>query len=247
MQTSTRWSVLLFASILYASSLFFAAQVAHAQDKSLVWERFDVDIGVNTDGSFDVAEQQTIRFMSGSFSNGFRDIPKSNFSYLDQWSLSDSNGTLYVESRRGEPYTFSVDDQGDRYVINWYFPPTANSTETYTLSYRVHDGLRYYEAGDQVWWKAIYGDRPFAVLAGRIRVEAPPGAEVEQWAAYVSSVNARDVAVAERVSDGSAIVFDLQQRLESGEDFEVRVQFTAGVVAGEVQPWQARRRRRSPA
>ncbi|MEZ4657553.1 MAG: DUF2207 domain-containing protein [Caldilineaceae bacterium] len=214
--------------------------MAYAQDKTLVWDRFDVDISVNTDGTFDVAEHQTIRFINGSFTKGFRDILKNNFSYLDQWSLIDSQGNSYQQSWSGDPYTFSVDDQGGRYVINWYFPPTANSTETYTLSYRVHDGLRYYEGGDQVWWKAIYSDRPFPVLAGRVRVSAPPGASIEQWAAYINETNARDMAVAERVSDASAIVFDLQQQLNSGEDFEVRVQFTAGVAAGAVQPWQAR-------
>ena len=240
MQTSMRWRALFFVSILSAVLLFSHSLAAYAQDKTLVWDRFDVDISVNTDGTFDVAEHQTIRFINGSFSKGYRDIPKSNFSYLDEWGLVDSSGNVYEQNSSGDPYTFSIDDQGSRYVINWYFPPTANSTETYTLSYRVHDGLRYYEAGDQVWWKAIYSDRPFPVLAARVRVEAPAGAEVQQWSAYINSINARDQAVAEPVNGNSAVVFDLQQQLDSGEDFEVRVQFTAGIAAGEVQYWQQR-------
>ena len=41
-----------------------------AQDKTLVWERFDVDIAVNADSSFDVVEHQAIRFTRGSFTFG---------------------------------------------------------------------------------------------------------------------------------------------------------------------------------
>ncbi|MCB0115601.1 MAG: DUF2207 domain-containing protein, partial [Caldilineaceae bacterium] len=125
-----------------------------AQEKSLVWDRFDVDIFVNEDGTFDVAEHQRIRFTDGEFTFGYRDIPIRYFSYIDNWAVTDSSGNRYDLVNGGSsPYTFTVDDNGGDYVIRWYFPPMRNDTETYTLSYRVHGGLRYYDGGDQVWWK----------------------------------------------------------------------------------------------
>jgi len=238
MRTAVRWTILI---TVIAVLLGVFAPGVYAQDKSLVWERFDVSIVVNASGSFDVAERQTIRFTSGTFTAGYRDILKQNYGYIDNWAVSDSRGNEYIQTGGGEqPYTFTVTDSGDRYVIEWFFPPTANSAETYTLSYTVHDGLRFYEGGDQVWWKAIFGDRSFPVLAGTVRVLVPETARIQEWAAYINSRDARDSATATVLEDERAVIFELTQRLNAGDEFEVRVQFTPGVVDGTVQPWQQR-------
>jgi hypothetical protein len=147
---------------------------AQAQEKSLVWERYDVEIVVNDDGTFNVAEEQRIRFTEGEFTFGYAEIPVRFFNYLDNWAITDSSGNRYTQVTGGStPYTFTVEDLGYRYGVRWYFPSTANSTETYTLSYRVNGGLRYYEGGDQVWWRAISGERTFPVLQGRVTVTVP--------------------------------------------------------------------------
>ncbi|HXF61550.1 MAG TPA: DUF2207 domain-containing protein, partial [Caldilineaceae bacterium] len=234
------------APALWLLALLFLAlgpllsPVAHAQDKSLVWERFDVSIEVNGDGSFDVTERQTIRFTEGVFTSGYRDLPIRNFGYADNWAITDGRGNVYrqTSSGLGEPYTFSVDQRGGSYAINWYFPPTSNTAETYSLSYTVHDGLRFYEEGDQLWWKAIFGDRSFPVLDGEVRVAVPAGATVQEWAAYINGVDARGSAVAQLVGN-QAVVFALEERLDPGEEFEVRVEFTPNIVDGAPQPWQA--------
>lgn len=224
--------------LLLVAMLLLMPISAHAQEQSLLWERFDVTIQVDRDGSFAVTESQTIRFTSGTFRFGFREIPVRNFSYLDNWSITDSEGNRYLPASSGQdPYTFVVNDRGGRYEIRWYFPPLNNRTVTYDLSYTVHGGLRYYEGGDQLWWKAIYGDRSFPVLNGRVRVTTP--AAIQEWAAYINERDARDSATATLIQDGRDIVFDLDRRLNSGEEFEVRVEFAPGVAAGQPQPWQA--------
>jgi len=225
-------------AILVSAALLLAPRT-HAQDKSLVWERFDVDIAVNADGTFDVAEKQAIRFTSGSFTFGYREIPVRNFGSIDNWELTDASGNLYTQAANGDtPYTFTVKDNGYNYVIRWYFPSIQNGSETYTLRYTVHDGLRYYADGDQLWWKAIYGDRSFPVLDGQVRVTTPPGATIQEYAAYINGRDARDSATATVADDKRSVVFELTNRLKAGQEFEVRVQFTAGVVDGAAQPWQ---------
>jgi hypothetical protein len=239
MRIQVRWTVFLLvtAALFCASTLL--GPMAQAQDKSLVWERFDVDIEVNASGTFDVTESQTIRFTDGTFTFGYRDIPIQNFSYIDNWAISDRSGNSYrLASGGAEPYSFTVDNTGGHYVIRWYFPPARNSSETYELSYTVHDGLRFYEGGDQVWWKAIYGERSFPVLEGRVRVIVPNAATIQEWAAYINERDARDSASANLVGDGQAILFELGRRLQSGEEMEVRVEFTPGIVDAVVQPWQ---------
>ena len=123
-------------------------------------------------------------------------------------------------------------------MIKWYFP-TTDQPETYTLSYKVHDGLRYYTEGDQVWWKAVYGDRQFPVLASRVRVLLPAPAVAQQYAAYINGNDARDRVNAEVLDDGRAVIFDTQSTLDAGEELEARVEFTPGVVTGTVPSWQA--------
>lgn len=238
MHIRQRWIWTLLAGALLAGILLVSALPAIAAEKSIVWDRFDVDIKVNRDGTFDVAEHQAIRFVEGSFTFGYRNIKKDNLGAITDWAMTDASGNTYTQTNGGnEPYTFTVDDQGDQYVIRWYFPST-NQPETYTLSYKVHDGLRYYEGGDQVWWKAIYSDRQFPVLSGRVRVMVPDPAVIQQYAAYIGGEDARGRATAELLDDNRTILFTLGSTLQAGEDFEVRVQFTPGVVAGAAPSWQ---------
>ena len=164
MRTQQRWTVLILLGVLCVGLLASQTAPVLAAEKSIVWDAFDVDIQVNPNGTFDVSERQSIRFIDGTFTFGFRNIPKNNLGRIDNWAMSDDSGNIYTQaSEGGEPYTFVVSDTGGQYAVRWYFPATADP-ETYTLRYTVHDGLRYYPDGDQVWWKAVYGDRAYPVL-----------------------------------------------------------------------------------
>lgn len=239
MHVRYRWIWWFLIAFLLSSLYVALVPLASAAEKRVVWERFDVDIQVNKDGSFDVAEHQRIRFIGGTFRKGYREIPKRNFGNLSDWSVTDADGNIYKKTAGGErPYTFKVDDSRDRYKIYWFFPPT-DQTQTFTLRYRVHEGLRYYEGGEQVWWKAVFGDRQFPVLESRVHVEVPAPAIIDEWAAYINSRDARDAVTAERLDNGRSIVFTTLRTLRAGEELEVRVQFTHGVVAGSAPAWQA--------
>ncbi|MEZ4673577.1 MAG: DUF2207 domain-containing protein [Caldilineaceae bacterium] len=224
MCTKKPFQQLLTPMVLAALILFALPTVLFAQDKALVWQDFSVDIHVQQDGTFDVYEYQTINFTSGTFTFGYREIPIQNLGYIDGWQITDGSGNTYQHASTGKtPYTFTVDNSGSSYVINWYFPGRANSTETYTLHYTVHDGLRYYEEGDQLWWKAIYGDRTFPVLDGHVKVTLPAPAQVMNWAAYINERDAKNDASATVAGDQQSVQFALGHRLAAGEEFEVRV------------------------
>ncbi len=231
------------AAVLLGALLIVPIPAASAQEKSLVWERFDVDIVVRPDGAFDVKERQTIRFTRGTFTFGFREIPRDRLRSISDWSLTDGSGNSYRLATAGrEPFTFTVTEQGSRYVIYWFFPPVAGRSETYTIAYAVHGGLRYYEDGDQLWWQAIYGERTFPVRGGRVHLSAP--APIQEWAAYVKQgdrawEDALGMAMASLAENEREVTYEFDRTLAAGEAFEVRVEFAPGVVAGEAQPWQA--------
>ncbi|HIQ04677.1 MAG TPA: DUF2207 domain-containing protein, partial [Anaerolineae bacterium] len=216
--------VLLLSLILVSS--------ATAQEKSLYWDRLDVNITINQDGTFRVAEQQRIVFTSGTFTFGYRRIDMSWLEQIKDITIRDENGHQYQESDTQEPYTFRTQQDGNALVIRWYFPPTADSTHTYVIAYTVAGGLRYYDGGDQLWWKAVFPDRSFPVNHSLVTVHLPPGAAIQNYDAYFTEVEAYE-------PDASTVVFEAKERIKPGQELEVRVEFTHGVVAGTPAPWQA--------
>ncbi|MDH7487407.1 MAG: DUF2207 domain-containing protein [Anaerolineae bacterium] len=210
--------------------LLMVVGIAYAQGKTLYWQRLDVEITVNEDGTFRVEETQEIVFTSGTFTFGYRDI---DMRWLE--SISDvevrEGGRMYQPSGSGAPYTFSTSREGGDFRIRWNFPETGDSTHIYTLAYTVHGGLRYYESGDQIWWKAVFPDRSFPVNSSQVTVHLPAGAEVQQFESYFSPATAQQL-------DARTVVFTADGRIGPGEELEVRVQFTHGVVAGAPAAWQ---------
>ena len=228
----TRWMRWLPALLIAVSVLAAAAPWrAEAQDQTLYWDRFDVDITVNQDGTFDVVETQAITFTSGTFRRGFRSIDGSKLTGITDIGVADGSGA-YEASTSQAPGTFDVEQQGQNTVINWYFDPTSDATRTFTISYRVDGGLRYYEGGDQVWWQAVYGDRQFPVNNSVVTIHLPAQAAIQNLDNYFTPA---DIA---KIDDQTA-QFTATERIPAGQMFEVRAQFTPGVVAGTPAAWQA--------
>nr|HID15013.1 DUF2207 domain-containing protein [Anaerolineae bacterium] len=204
--------------------------VARAQSKTLYWERFDVNITVLPNGDFIVEEIQEIVFTSGEFHYGYRTIPMDrleNITGVEVWE-----GNRQYEQGYGDDYTFhTYVDEGD-FTIKWYFPYTSNSSHTFTLRYTVQGGLRYYEDGDQLYWKAVFADRDFPVYGSIVTVHLPEGATADPVAAYST-----EASIAGRGE--STVVFTAQETLDPGQEFEVRVQFPHGIVQGSPPSWQA--------
>ena len=92
MNIRRRWIWTLLAGMLLAGLVLLSALPTLAAEKSIVWDRFDVDITVNDDGTFDVAEHQSIRFIDGTFTFGYRSLDKQNFGYVSDWAITDESG-----------------------------------------------------------------------------------------------------------------------------------------------------------
>ncbi|NOZ27333.1 MAG: DUF2207 domain-containing protein [Chloroflexi bacterium] len=210
--------------------LVVSTGLAQAQSKTLYWDRWDVDIVVRTDGTFRVVERQTIEFTSGTFTFGIRGVDVRRLDRISDVEVREGD-QVFQKSSSGQPWTFTTYMEGNEFKIKWYFPPTSDSRHTYTIAYTVHGGLRYYEEGDQLWWKAVVADRTFPVNASRVMVQIPEPAEVQNWDAYGVAAQAQKV-------DARTVIFEATEEIPPGREFEVRVQFTPGVVAGQPQPWQ---------
>ncbi|MEA3377231.1 MAG: DUF2207 domain-containing protein, partial [Chloroflexota bacterium] len=207
-----------------------------AQTQTLHWERFDVNIEVLENGDFRVEEVQEIAFTSGSFHFGYRNIPMDRLEGITDVEVWE--GERQYEPGRGGSYTYQTSVEDGDFRIRWEFPYTSNTSHTFILRYTVTGGLRYYDGGDQLYWKAVYADRDFPVYNSTVTVDLPRGATADPVAAYdtKASISGRGTGT---------VAFTAQERIDPGQEFEVRVQFPHGIVQGSKPDWQAAYDRRA--
>jgi uncharacterized membrane protein YgcG len=207
---------------------------AQAQDKSLFWERYDVDIDVQQNSDMLVEELQQIAFTNGTFRFGFRSIPLDRVEGITDVQVSEIIDGVERPYTPGstDQFGFTTSINDGELEITWYFPPTSNSTHTYVIRYLVNGGLRFYEGGDQVWWKAIPADRNFPVRSSRVTVSPPANFPQDQL--VVASYGA---PATNYYDDQGRVVFEAQD-VSADEELEVRVEFPAGVVQGNPAAWQ---------
>jgi len=211
---------LCFALLVMFSLLTIGS--AQAQSKSGYWDRFDVDITVNEDGTFWVQEMQVLSFSGGTFTYVYRNINMDRLNKITDVQVMGDN-ELYTESSGGAPNTYEIStEDGDRY-IKWYFAPTEER-HTYILRYLVHGGLRYYDDGDQLWWKAVPADLIARVENSTVTVHLPAGATAEVVEAY--NVTSQITGKGTRT-----VTFEAQEPIYPGTEYEVRVQFPHGIVS----------------
>jgi uncharacterized membrane protein len=207
---------------------------ARAQDKSLYWQQYDVNLAVQGDSDILVEEIQEIRFTSGTFRFGFATIPLDRVERITDVSVSeviDGQERPYTAGSSNE-YGFVTFDNGDDLEITWYFPPTSNTSHTYILRYRVIGGLRFYPEGDQLWWKAIAPDHNFPIRVSRVTVTLPATFSPDEL-----KIASYGTPATSAVTPDGQVVFDAQN-IAADAELEVRVQFPHGVVQGSPPAWQ---------
>ena len=74
--------------------------VALAQSKSLYWQRYDVDIAIQTNGDFRVTETQELVFTSGTFHFGQREINLNRLNNISDVTVKEANGPRYTQCRQ---------------------------------------------------------------------------------------------------------------------------------------------------
>lgn len=206
---------------------------ALAQDKTLYWETYDVDITVQPDGCFRVVETQQLVFTSGTFQYGIRHIPTENTSGISDLAVSEAGGVLYRESDSGEPFTFSTSESASELNIRYNFPPTTDDDRTMVVEYTVCGALLFYDGGDQLVWKAVPSNELFPIQHASVTVHLPDGATVDNYDATGPQ------GTATLIDNNQGVRFETTESIRAGsQDFAVRVQWPHGIVTGQPASWQ---------
>ena len=137
---SARWMAAFALASLLAIVSMVLAPTAAAQTKTLRWHRWDADIQINSDGTFDVQEVYEIEFIGGEFTFGYRNITIDQFEDIRNIRVREG-GVEYTEDRSEAPNTFYWTKNSSEYVINWFYPSTYDQTRVFTVEYTVDGGL----------------------------------------------------------------------------------------------------------
>ena len=121
----------LLLLVFFLFALF--VQPAAAQDRSVVVQRRDADMTINTDGTVNVVETWIVDFQGGPFRFAFRTIPFNRFSSLVFDGVSE-NGQPYTRADTEQPGTYLGESGSGERTITWFFEPTTDATRTFELA-----------------------------------------------------------------------------------------------------------------
>jgi hypothetical protein len=241
-------SLYALAAVALLLLLTLGAMRALAQGggRSVTWQRFDVDLDIQRDGSMNVTETHVIQF-SAAFQSGFRVVPLDRTTGATDVSVTELVNSQPVAYTRGtdRPNTFSSSTADDGLHIDWWFTPTptTNAVRSFMVRYTVNGAARIYDGGDQLQWRAIYADRSGAVGASIITVHLPGDVDTtavqSAWYAYRStqSFGALNPTGSGAAVDSRTVRLELTQ-LDANVGAEVRVQFPHGLLTAAPPPWQ---------
>jgi hypothetical protein len=212
-----------------------ASPAAYAQDRTLYWQRYDVDLTVQQNGDLRIVETQELVFTSGTFRFGQREVLQSQFSDLRDVTVSELGGPEYQYSEVDAPYTYRVFYDSGYIKIRYNFPPSADMRRTIVIGYTVTDALRFYpDTGvDQLFWKVIPAGNPFPTQSSTITLHLPEPATFTNYGVYGADAEA-DFQTGQR--DATIRIAD---RIRAGQEVEVVAEWQHGIVAGQPAPWQA--------
>ncbi len=207
-------------------ALLLAATPAVAQ-RSLVIERFDAQIKVNTDRSIEVTETLVPRF-TGSWNGLFRMIPveyhtPQGFNWtlrLELQSVTDGDGnSLEVETSRERHYR--------KFKI--WIPGAEDVTRTVIFKYRASNALRFFEEHDELYWNVTGDEWEIPIEAASATIILPQAATGVRAISFngVYGSTARD---AEVIVDGSTVRMAMPRQLDFGEGLTAVVGWDKGLI-----------------
>ena len=160
-----------------------------AQARSMVIEQFHADSQRRTNGERRGTETSRPK-LTGSWNGLKRDIPveyhtPQGFNYtllLDLVSVTDEHqAPLKYESARERHYT----------VFKIWLPGAQDTTKTLILTYKVTNGLKYFEDHDELYWNVTGDEWDVPIESAGARVLLPAGTTGVKALAFTGAYGAR--------------------------------------------------------
>ena len=134
--------------------------------RSYYYDSMEVEITVNEDSTFDVTEKMTYN-LNGDFGFFYRDLEMKDLDHFSDVQVFDNNGK--------EIFEYDKQYNGRRLHLQWNFPRREyyNELKSWTIKYRVHGGLGFFDDYDEIYWNAVFHDRDVGIDRATVTVNLP--------------------------------------------------------------------------
>ena len=220
----TKPALILFSLALLAAPAFARSwSIADYQDT----------IQISDDGNALVTEQITCVFV-GSYNGIYRRIPieypgrlGGNYTlYLDVVRVADDSGNAL----KYETSTIHG-DYGNYRQLKIYVPGAVDAKRTVNITYRVHNGIRYFDDYDEFYWNVTGNEWPVPIDHAAASVTLPPKSQGEIRAqAFTGQYGERGQEASSRV-DGNEVNFETANPLAMHGGLTIDIAVPKGVIA----------------
>lgn len=205
--------------------LILSCGLATARDYRI--RDFRADLVVDKDGSMHVMERIEFLF-SGSFQGIYRTIPVeypgpggTNYSLLLD--------VLGVNDGSGNQYKYKISREGDFLKVKVWVPGAQDTSKTVVISYRVRNGLRYFETHDELYWNVTGNDWPVPIDNASAQVVLPESRPEVRAQAFTGVYGSKLSEAEWRVQDRT-VLFETTNPLPSQGGLTIDVYLPKGLV-----------------
>ena len=202
---------------------------------------FVSDVTVNKDASLDVRETITLNAEGREIRRGIlRDFPTI---YTDRRGIRVRVGFEVLDVKRdGQPEKWSLENlsNGKRIRIGDADVMLSEGQHTYEITYRTTRQLGFFDDFDELYWNATGNDWTFPIDTALAIVRLPPGARIQQSAAYTGYQGAQGTDFEVINASGAEYRARTTRGLDAGEGFTIAVAWQKGIVSppSDSEKWQ---------
>jgi hypothetical protein len=232
---------LLAAIILCLTVISLLPLSQHTRAAELQTTSFDslhVDINILSNSDMGITETHKYSFLEGTFHYGCRWIPLDEVESIDKIQVYE-DGRPYIrnpavrrwidnykktgESPAGDYYAYYTWIEDDMLWIGWWYPETRGGSRIFDISYVVHGGLWLHDDGDQLYWRAIFGDRNVSINKATVTVRFPEPVTP-------LAINSYGPETQRNVIDDRTIEFVTTGPVPGNVTLDIRIIFPHGIV-----------------
>jgi uncharacterized membrane protein YgcG len=211
--------------LLFVVALLAAAP-APAAARSIVIERFDVQVNVAEDSRILVTETMQFRF-TGSWNGIIRLIPI-------EYRYKGFNYTLFLEplsvtDERGNALRHEISREGHLRSFKIWVPGARDAVRTVVLRYQVRNALRYFDEHDELYWNVTGDEWEMPIEAASASISLPPTVTGLRALAFTGAYGSTEQSASVDVSGNSVRVL-AQRPLGVREGLTVVVGWDKGIV-----------------
>ncbi|GJM42265.1 MAG: membrane protein [Ardenticatenaceae bacterium] len=221
----------LLALMVLIGALLFSVPAVFGQDKSYSADRFDVDVIVQSDGSLLVTETVDFTFVGEPFTFVFRELPTGRTDGVEIMSASVDGRSYPQGSNAGQVEI----DPGSDIRVTWHLEPTANTTRTFVLEYRMLGVVRQEEGVDLLRYQPLPDEFEYPIDSSTVTVTYPSVANLLETPTVT-----RGQAQVNRT--GNVVTFS-GQNIEANQTLIFDMNFAEGSLISAPPGWQAQRAR----